>query len=263
MGVMDGKVTLVVGTGAGLGKEVARAVLREGGRVAMADLRVDVATGVRSDLDPEGVRTSLHQFDLSQHDTAVELVSEVIERHGRLDGLALVAAYDTAMGSLLDSDAITEWERMSKINVAGNLALIKAAAPELEKAGNASVVFVGSVAAVEPSNNFPQLAYGLSKATMVGMTHYMSRELGPRGIRVNDVAAGYKWGPVLESAYQAVADQHGITLDEATQPMKDQLSLRRFADDADVANAMVFFLSPWSQNITGQVVYVDAGQVLH
>lgn len=263
MGVLDGKVILVLGTGAGLGKEVVRAILREGGTAAMADLKVDVAEQVRTELDPEGAHTSLHEFNLADLEAAPALVEAAVTEHGRLDGIAAVAALDNTMGRLLEADAIGDWEKTQRINVAGNLAVVKAAAEHLGKQEYPAVVFVGSVAGAEPSDNFPQLAYGLSKYTMVGMTHHLSRELGPLGIRVNNVAPGYKWGPVLEGAYKQVAEQHGITPEEAMQPQKDALSLKRFADDADVANAIVFYLCDWSKNITGQVTYVDAGQIFH
>jgi enoyl-[acyl-carrier-protein] reductase (NADH) len=84
-------------------------------------------------------------------------------------------------------------------------------------------------------------------------------------VRVNTVAPGFKWGPVLEEALQAQADALGVGLDDVVQPIRDSLALRRIPTDADVANVAVFLLSDLSSAVTGETVHIDggSGEILH
>jgi NAD(P)-dependent dehydrogenase (short-subunit alcohol dehydrogenase family) len=85
------------------------------------------------------------------------------------------------------------------------------------------------------------------------------------GIRVNTVAPGYKWGPVLQEFLQAQADALSVGLEAVVEPIRNSLSLRRIPTDADVANSVVFFCSSYSGGITGQTLHIDggAGDTMH
>lgn len=75
---------------------------------------------------------------------------------------------------------------------------------------------------------------------MITGIHYLSKELGPKGIRINIVGPGFKWGPVLEEAFQAQAEEYGLSMEEVTNPVREQMSLKRFATDDDIAKSCVF-----------------------
>ncbi len=255
-------VVLVVGVGEGLGKEVTRAVLGAGGRSVLADIRPEVSAAIRDELDPAGESTLVTRIDVADNASCEEAVSAALKRFGRLDGVVHVAAVDAVSDSLMDG-AVENWPLVADVNIGGPLRVVRAATPALRDAGGGSVVVVGSTAAWYPNEDFMQTSYGISKRGLQAMTHYLSRQLGPFGIRVNDVAPGYKMGPVLERAYESWAEAKGVTVEELHRPVLENLSLRRFAHDVDVANAILFFLSPLARNVTGQTLYVDAGQTLH
>lgn len=262
MGLLEGKTVLVTGVGLGMGRSVVENALNEGANVIMGDLQEEQLFEIQSELDSSKDRTLAKKFDLMNEESCQSLIEDGVKKFGQLDGIIQVAAYDSAMGGLMDGD-LDDWDKVSAINIKGTLQLVKAAVPHLEKDGGGSVVIVGSTSAAVPSDDFPQMVYGISKGALETATHYLATELGPRGIRVNDVAPGFKWGPVLEQAFQEQADKYGLTLDEVTQPVKDKMLLRRFASDDDNAKACVFFCSDYAKNITGQTLYVDAGYVLH
>jgi NAD(P)-dependent dehydrogenase (short-subunit alcohol dehydrogenase family) len=255
--LLDGRVVLVSGTGPGLGSETARAVLREGGRVVLGD-RLARVEELRAELDPSGERSVAVVGDITDPARCAALVQAAADRFGRLDAVVNVAAVDTVFGGLMDG-SLDDWDVTAGVNVKGTLQVTKAAVPLLEASGGGAVVFIGSIGAVSRDEAFEMVLYGATKGAMVTAAWYLARELGPRGIRVNTVSPGFKWGPVLEGALQAVADAQGVDLDTVAAPIRESLALRRIPTDADVANAIVFFCSDLARTVTGQTLFVDGG----
>jgi NAD(P)-dependent dehydrogenase (short-subunit alcohol dehydrogenase family) len=258
IGALDGKVIVVSGVGPGLGREVASQALRAGARVVLGDVDGDRVGAIRTDLGAEENETVAVEADIRSLSACEELVSVARSRFGRLDGLVHVAALDTPVGGLLDGD-LDDWSAVADVNVKGTLQLTRLAVPVLRDSGGGSIVMVGSIAAAGPVDGVVQLAYGMSKAALAVGVYYLSRELGPLGIRVNTVAPGWKWGPTLEGGMAALASSTGVTIEALVAPVREQISLRRFATDRDVADSIVFLLSDGAKSITGQTVYVDGG----
>jgi NAD(P)-dependent dehydrogenase (short-subunit alcohol dehydrogenase family) len=256
--LLDERVILVSGAGRGLGYETARAVLREGGRVVLGDRRAEV-DALRLELDPDGSRSAAVVADIRNGAACEELVEVAADRFGRLDAVVHVAAADRMSGGLM-SGSLDDWDLAAQVNVKGALQVTKSAVQLMESSGGGAIVFIGSIGAVARDETFEKLLYGASKGAMVTAAWYLSRELGPRGIRVNTVAPGYKWGPVLEGGLRAQAAATGTDVEDLVRPIRDSLALRRIPTDADVANAVVFFCSELAHNITGQMLFVDGGQ---
>jgi NAD(P)-dependent dehydrogenase (short-subunit alcohol dehydrogenase family) len=255
--LLDGRVVLVSGTGPGLGSETARAVLREGGSVVLGD-RLGRVESLRNELDPDGGHSVAVLADVTDPAASERLVQAASERFGRLDAVVNVAAVDTVFGGLM-SGSLDDWDLAAQVNVKGALQVTKAAVPLIEASGGGAVVFIGSIGAVARDEQFEMMAYGATKGAMVTAAWYLARELGPRGIRVNTVSPGYKWGPVLESALRAQAEATGVDIDRVAQPIRDSLALRYIPTDGDVANTIAFLCSDLAKGITGQTLFVDAG----
>jgi NAD(P)-dependent dehydrogenase (short-subunit alcohol dehydrogenase family) len=256
--LLDGRVVLIAGSGPGLGATTARAVLREGGHAVLAD-RLDHVDALRAELDPSGTRSAAVRGDISDPAACEELVQTAANHFGRLDALVNVAAVDKVFGGLM-SGSLDDWDLAAGVNVKGTLQMTRAAVPLMESTGGGAVVFIGSIGSVLQDDQFEMMAYGATKAAMVTAAWYLARELGPRGIRVNTVAPGYKWGPVLEDALRVQAEALGVAIDAIVTPIRDSLALRHIPTDADVANAIVFFCSDLATAITGQTLFVDGGQ---
>jgi NAD(P)-dependent dehydrogenase (short-subunit alcohol dehydrogenase family) len=257
-GALDGKVILVSGVGPGLGREMARQALGAGARVVLGDLDGDRVRAMLADMGADESDAIAVEADIRSLPACEELVSVARSTFGRLDGLVHVAALDTPVGGLLDGD-LADWSAVADVNVKGTLQLTKVAVPLLQDSGGGSIVVVGSIAAAEPVEGVVQLAYGMSKAALAVGAYYLSRELGPLGIRVNTVAPGWKWGPTLEDGLAQMAATTGVSVETLVAPVREQIALRRFATDGDVANSIVFLLSDSARAITGQTVYVDGG----
>ena len=261
MGLLDGRVVAVSGAGPGLGRETAAAALREGASVVLGDLEPERAEAIRAELDASGARSLAAHLDVTSEDACRALAECVRARFGRLDGLVHVAAFDTAVGGLLDGDLLADWDRSAEVNVKGTLRMTRAAIPLLRERGG-SIVVISSVALFRPRLEVLRLAYGASKGALFTAARYLARELGPLGIRINTIAPGWKWGPVLEQWAREEAVRRGISFDEMLAWMTSDVALRQLASDADIANSVVFFLSDLASRVTGQCLVVDGGSYL-
>jgi NAD(P)-dependent dehydrogenase (short-subunit alcohol dehydrogenase family) len=254
--LLEGKVVLVSGVGPGLGRACARAVLDGGGSVAMGDLDRERVAEIADELDADHQRSLALGMDIANPTDTAAMAAAIRERWGRLDGLVHVAALDTSVGGLEDGD-LDDWDRVARVNVRGTLELTKATL-DLMGAGS-SIVIIGSIGAVRPRLSSLRLAYGASKGALVTAARYLATELGPRGIRVNTVAPGWKWGPVLAGYVDQVAAATGRTTDEIVDKYRAESALREIADDDDVANTVAYFLSDLSRRVSGQMLHVDGG----
>lgn len=252
-------VVLVSGVGPGLGRACARVALAAGARVALGDLDAERVASIAAALDPSGDRVVPHRLDITDEGSIDAMVRAVDARWGRVDGLVHVAALDTVVGGLLDGD-LDDWDRVSAVNVRGTLALTRAVTPCFVDGG--SVVVIGSIGAVRPRGTSLRMAYGISKGALVTAARYLAVELGPRRVRVNTVAPGWKWGPVLEGYLRGVAASSGRPFEELVDEIRADSPMHDIADDDDVADTVLYFLSPLSRKVSGQIVHVDAGSYL-
>ena len=260
VGLLEQRVVLVSGVGPGLGRSVAAAALREGALVALGDLDGERARGIRDELDPGGARSLVAWLDITSDASCADLVAQVKARFGRLDGVVHVAALDHVVGGLLEG-GLDDWDRTSEVNVKGTLRMTRAAVPMLQEHGG-SVVVIGTVGAFRPRIEVLRFAYAMSKGALLTAVRYLARELGRHRIRVNTIAPGFKWGPVLEAWAKGEAEKRGVPLREVVAGLERETSLGSLASDDDIADSVVFFLSDLSAKVTGQTLVVDAGAYL-
>ncbi len=255
-GLLTGKVVLISGVGPGLGRSCAKAALDHGASVALGDLDADRLVGIVAELGADPGRVLARRLDVGDPSEVQQIVAAVGQRWGGLDGLVHVAALDTPTGGLADGD-LDDWDRVSRVNVRGTLEVTKAALALLRP--GASVVVIGSIGAVRPRAGNLRLAYGTSKGALSTAARYLAVELGARGVRVNTVAPGWKWGPVLAAYVEQLSASTGVSKEEIVEGYRAEAALHDIADDDDVADSVVFFLSDLSRKVSGQTLHVDAG----
>jgi len=259
---LSDKVVLISGVGPGLGLATARAALAAGARVVLGDLREESLADIAQQLDPSGSRTAYARADISVPSDTQALVKTAKDKFSRLDAVVHVAANDAVFGGLLEGD-LDQLSAVMDVNVRGTLELTRAAVPMLREQETSSVVVIGSTASARQGLDVGNLAYGASKGALVTAVHHLAHELGPLGIRVNTVAPGWKWGPVLERYLRAEAERTGVELDAVVESVSSRLALRRLPTDDDVAAVIVFFCSDASRAVTGQTLFVDSGEIWH
>jgi NAD(P)-dependent dehydrogenase (short-subunit alcohol dehydrogenase family) len=261
VGELEGKVVIIGGVGPGLGRETALAAVREGARVVLAARTKATLDAVAAEVDPTGERVATVVTDISKEADCRRLVDTAIERFGGIDGLVNCAAM-APMGGLQTAGDFSEWRATFDVNVFGTMQLILLSLDQLKQRKGA-VVVVSSQTQHHPPPLALQIAYASSKGALTGAVHHLAMEVGPEGVRVNEVAPGWMWGPPVEGFVKYAGEQRGVPAEEVLGELTARMPLRRMATDGEVAETICFFLSDRAGGITGQTVMVNAGEVMH
>ncbi|HWW45070.1 MAG TPA: SDR family oxidoreductase [Acidimicrobiia bacterium] len=250
---------VVSGVGPGLGREIVAVALREGASVMMGARREENLEAIAGELDPSGERVAWHRTDISDPAAAAGLVDAAVEHFGRLDSLVNCAALDTVFGGLEQAD-FDAWRQTFEVNVFGTLRVCEAAIPHLKERGG-SIVFIGSQATYWPQ--LMQMAYASSKGALTTAMYYLAKELGPSKIRVNTVVPTWMWGPPVEGYVDMTAEGTGVSREEVIAGITKNMPLGEIPADEDVAEVVAFFASDRARMVSGQALFVNAGEFPH
>ncbi|MCX5362803.1 SDR family oxidoreductase [Streptomyces sp. NBC_00124] len=260
MPLLTGKTVVVSGVGAGLGHQVAAAVVRDGGNAVLgARTEANLAKSA-AEIDPDGAHTAYRPTDITDEQQCVALAELAGERFGRIDAVVHVAAWDSYFGGIEDAD-FTTWQSVIDVNLLGSLRMTRACLPALKRCGG-SVVFIGTQSSVAAPSQVRQAAYAASKGALTSAMYSLARELGPHRIRVNTVLPGWMWGPPVQAYVQFTAHTEGVEESEVLVRLTERMALPDLATDGDVADAAVFLASDRARAITGQSLLVNAGELM-
>ncbi len=248
MGRFDGKVVLVTGSSRNCGLEIADLFLREGAKVYTSGSTAGSTEKGAAELRARGYSSFTPVACDIADEAQVAALFDAIEREdGRLDILVNNAAH-LGCGYKIEDEPLSSFMQVLRTNVGGGFDVARQAVTRffLRQETRGTVVFVGSNTSVRAIRN--RVAYCASKGALDAMVRAMALDLGPRGIRVNIVAPGYIWTERWEH------------LDEATKARRRlNCPLRAEVKGRDVAEAVAFFASDASGNITGERLVVDGG----
>lgn len=242
---LDGRRILVTGGARGLGRSFAESALAAGARVAIADILEDAG---RATAQAIGARFA--PLDLASPASIDACIAECARLLGGLDGLVNNGAITNSGGRTLEELDVETWDRVMTVNVRGTWLATRAAAPHLRAAGGGRVVNVASDTALWGAPRL--MAYVASKGAVIAMTRSMARELGPDGITVNAVAPGLT---LVEATEYVPADRHRLYLEGR--------AIGRSQVPEDVCGAVTYLLSAAAGFVTGQLIVVNGGFVMH
>ncbi|MGW1806513.1 SDR family oxidoreductase [Streptomyces sp. NPDC002078] len=261
MSLLAGKTVVVSGVGAGLGHQVAAAVVRDGGNAVLgARTEANLAKSA-AEIDPEDRHTAYRATDITDERQCAALAALARERFGGIDAVVHVAAWDSLFGGLEDADFAT-WQSVIDVNLLGTLRMTRACLPALKAGGGGCVVFIGTQSAVAAPSQVKQAAYAASKGALTSAMYSLARELGPYRIRVNSVLPGWMWGPPVQAYVRFTAQTEGVPEAEVLGRLTERMALPELATDGDVADAAVFLSSDRARAITGQSLLVNAGELM-
>jgi NAD(P)-dependent dehydrogenase (short-subunit alcohol dehydrogenase family) len=245
-GKLEGKAAIVTGGDSGIGRAAAIAYAREGADVLIAYLEEDDdARDTARWIEEAGRRAVLVRGDLSDPAHCRAVVERAVQEFGRIDVLVSNAAYQMSHDSL-DEISDEEWDYTFRLNVGAMFHLTKAAVPHM--APGSSIIGSSSVQSDQPS---PQLApYAATKAAVANFSAGLAQMLGEKGIRVNSVAPGPIWTPLIPATMPP----------EKVAAFGDDVPLGRAGQPAELAPVYVLLASDDGSYISGSRVAVTGGK---
>jgi NAD(P)-dependent dehydrogenase (short-subunit alcohol dehydrogenase family) len=248
-GKLAGRRALITGADSGIGRAVAIAFAREGADVVLsylAEEEQDARETARL-VEEAGRKAVLAPGDIADESHCDELVRRTVAELGGIDLLVNNAAHQMARGGITDISS-DQFDRVMKTNVYAMFWLCRAAVPHLPP--GSSIINTSSVQAYQPSPEL--LDYATTKAAIVNFTRGLAQELADKGIRVNTVAPGPIWTPLIPSTMPP----------DEVEGFGGQTPLGRVGQPAEVAPAFVFLASAEASYITGERLAVTGGSPL-
>jgi len=243
---LSGKVALVTGTSRGLGAGMARALAAAGADVAVHDRERPCAT--EEGLRAAGVRTACLAGDLSDRAAADRLVADALDTMGRLDILVNNAAMQVKQDRFEDITA-DQLERTFRTNVYSMFYLTRHALGQMQR--GARIINTASVTAYRGSPHL--IDYASTKGAIVAFTRSLALSLVERGIRVNAVAPGPVWTPLIASSFSP----------EEVAKFGSDVPLGRPAEPDEIAPCFVFLAAEDSAFFVGQVLHPNGGEIIN
>ena len=250
---LEGKVALVSGGGAagdGIGNGRAAAILlaKAGARVVVADRDLKLARRTVEMIESAGGQAIAIEVDVTRSADCAALVKTAVERFGRVDLLDNNVGIGSR-GSVVELGE-DEWRRVMQVNVETMFLVAKHAIPAMKRAGGGAIVNVSSISALRPRG---LTVYSVSKGAVIALTRAMAVDHGPDGIRVNCVAPGPVYTPMVY--------QKGMSAAARDQRRKASV-LGIEGTGWDIGHAVRFLLSDLARYVTGHVLVVDGGATL-
>jgi 3-oxoacyl-[acyl-carrier protein] reductase len=248
------KVAVITGAAHGIGKAYARSFAAEGARVVIADIDAEAADAVAQDLVADGYSAWARSADVSQFASVCNLMQECADRWQRVDILlnnaAIYVTQKLWKGAVEDLD-IEEWDRVMEVNLKGVFLCTKAAIPFMKRQRSGKIINIASGTFFSGSGNMPH--YTAAKGGVVALTRVMARQLGEWGINVNCMTPG------------STMSEESVTADVLArrEGSVQKRAFRRVETPADIVGTALFLASSDSDFITGQLLVVEGGGIMH
>jgi NAD(P)-dependent dehydrogenase (short-subunit alcohol dehydrogenase family) len=252
MGQFDGKVVLVTGGSAGLGKATVEAFARDGAKVAFSARREELGREVEASIRASGGEVTFLRSDVTREDEVKALVARTVEVYGRLDYAYNNAASAPRM-SLLADTSVEVFDESVSVFLRSVFLCMKYELQAMIAGGGGAIVNCSSLASLSAWPTFG--VYSACKAGVEAMTRVAAAEYVDKNIRVNSVCPGTFDTPMVEAG-SAVMPQ------EVLDAIRSRIGVRRYGRPEELAHAVLFLCAPNASFITGINIVVDGGRLL-
>lgn len=238
------KVAIVTGAAQGIGLATALKFAREGAVVIVCDRQAEAVAAAVAQCQALGAQAEGHTVDVTQRDQVDAMVAAVKAQHGRID--VLVNNAGITRDARLQKMTLEQFDAVIDVNLRGVFHCAQAVADTMVLQGSGVILNASSVVGIY--GNFGQTNYAAAKFGVIGFTKTWSRELGPKGVRVNAVAPGFVETPILSTIPGKVL-----------QEMCAEVPLRRLGQPEEIANVYAFLASDEASYVNGAVIEVSGG----
>lgn len=257
MNRLDGKVCVVTGAASGIGKRIAEVYAAAGGKVAIADLKLDAAEATAQDIRDAGGDALAVAMDVTDEAQVVDGIARVVAHYGRID--VLVSNAGIQIVNKLTDFSLADWKKMLAIHLDGAFLTTREALRDMEKrkAGGA-IIYMGSVHSHLASKL--KAPYVTAKHGLLGLARTVTKEAAEYGVRANVICPGFVRTPLVEKQIPEQAKELGISEEEVVKNvmLKDTVD-GEFTTVDDVANVALTLAAFETNALTGQSLVVSHG----
>lgn len=247
--LLAGKVVVITGGAAGIGRGIAEMFAAHGATIVVMDNNADHCEKIEAEFERRGWPLTICPADVRQTDDVDACLETVQQKHGRLDTLVNNVGDFLGIFKPLERMSDQEIDDLLSINLRHALTTSRAAIPLLKQGGQGSIINVSSI---EGDRGMPWLTpYGAGKAGLAGFTKSLALELGPAGIRVNVIELETTETPQVSPANWMTAEDY--------ERREQWLPLGRFGQPRDIAGCALFLASDLSAWVTGSTLVCDGG----
>ncbi|WP_332748384.1 3-oxoacyl-ACP reductase FabG [Hydrogenophaga sp.] len=241
---LQGKISLITGAAQGIGLATAIKFAHEGAVVIVCDVKQAAVDAAVQQCEALGAQAVGFVMDVTQREMVDAVVARVMERFGRID--VLVNNAGITQDARLQKMTLEQFDRVIDVNLRGVFHCAQAVTEHMTAQGSGVILNASSVVGIY--GNFGQTNYAATKFGVIGFTKTWSRELGPKGIRVNAVAPGFIATSILSTIPEKVITE-----------MEHRVPLRRLGQPEEIANVYAFLASDEASYINGAVIEVSGG----
>lgn len=251
---LQNKVTVITGAGHGIGKTYAHRFAKEGAHVVIAEIDEKAGQAVAQMLAKEGLSAWARTTDVRSYPNVEGLMRETVDRYGRIDVLlnnAAIYVSQKLWTGPVDELPLEEWDRVMEVNLKGVFFCCRAVIPTMKRQKSGKIINIASGTFFSGSGNMPH--YTTSKGGVVALTRVMARQLGPWNINVNCMTPGSTMSEEVVTDEIVKRREAGI----------GQRCFSRIEKPEDVVGTALFLASSDSDFMTGQLLVVEGGAIMH
>jgi 3-oxoacyl-[acyl-carrier protein] reductase len=238
---------VITGAAAGMGRAMALRFAAEGASLVITDRHEERLAAAVTEISATGARVHAIAGDISERALAESVVDAAITHFGRID--VLVNNAGITQDARLQKMTLAQFDAVIDVNLRGVFHCAQAVVDTMVEQGSGVILNASSVVGIY--GNYGQTNYAASKFGVIGFTKTWSRELGPKGVRVNAVAPGFIATPILNTIPEKVIAE-----------MAQRVPLRRLGQPEEIANVYAFLASDEASYINGEVIEVSGGMTV-
>lgn len=265
----SGKVAVITGAAAGLGRAMALEFSKAGASVAVCDLKEEQAQETVKLCQETGAKAKFYKLNITDAEMVAATKDAIVKDFGTVDILvnnAGVTVHPDKMGPPMSNIDLDDWQRLVNVNIIGTVTVTKAFAPIFMEKKEGKIVNISSQAAYAPARAMPH--YNATKIAIISYTQSLSIEMGDYNVNVNAVCPGFIYTPMykdngvaLIKTIPALAAAGCKTDEDVVKALAAGTSLHRPQLPEDIAYGVLFLASDAAKEITGQALIIDSGGI--